>query len=196
LAAAHEATEKLARLNIRVVDLDRFAALLPSEVTDPYLLDVKKRVADYYVEELFSPQQLADISNFLASEGGEAVLSANRAILHSRGTSDADRRGTISPTIIVAVPPTELLNVLSPNDLAKFDVFYRSPTGTFLKSEVLRIEWGLGAALLGAMLSLQDVDLDIQKSYMAEVLETEGVAIFPNRVLRRSIIEDFRSVDE
>lgn len=189
LVVAYE--DPLAEVGVSIADHDRFAAMLPNSATDGAIDNILQRIENKYLE-LFTPQQLAEIAAFHRSDLGQKLLNAHK----EQALQDSyDNNLDVRFADIHAHEQSYLAQLLTPEELVEFDNFSESDAGKVLQENANRLGTTAGFSVLGRIMevSMSEPQINLDTLYMIDILETDGIIAFPNRIWRNDLIKQLRN---
>jgi hypothetical protein len=189
LVVAYE--DPLAEVGVGIADHDRFAAMLPNSATDGPINNILQRIENKYLE-LFTPQQLVEIAAFHRSDLGQKLLNA----LEEQALQDSyDNNLGVRFTDIYAHEQSYLAQLLTPEELLEFYTFSESDSGKALQENANSLGTTAGFSVIGRIMevSMSEPQIDLDTPYMIDILETDGIIAFPNRIWRNDLIKQLRN---
>ncbi len=185
LTAAYE--DYFATLGVGIANHDRFAPMLPDSRANRAIESILQKIEALYLDR-FTAGQLAEIAAFHRTALGQKLVS----VPERQPAQDSD--GNTARYSIYARGRDDLVSLLTSEEQEAFDAFYGSVAGKALNDNASEIAQMMGFFAIGGLVGgLQsEPQIDTDPAFVLDVLETEGVISFPNRIWRRDLIERAR----
>ncbi len=183
--------DHLVDLGVRISDRDRLARMLPDSRDNAILEHSLQKIETLYLEA-FTAEQLAEIAAFHRTDLGRKLLNAS-APKPSAASSDPDNR--FRGYSIYALDESDLADLLTPEEQEEFNAFYESDAGKTLEENAIELSQTSGFTIIGAMATAlrTEPQIDLDSGLILEIIEADGIVTFPNRILRRDLIERLRN---
>lgn len=171
-----------------VADPGRFAAMLPDAVVADYPLLFRHRLSERLAEVL-TADELSGVAAFMQTETG--------ALLFAVGMQPHPVPGAGHMVSDIGMFPganVDLSAFLTTEEMAEYAAFLNSEAGRALRRERVGVSLsGLGAYFFTIM-HAQRAEPRLSEPYVIEILETDGIVTFPNRIARRDVIRSLATL--
>lgn len=165
---ARELASELRERSVRVIDYEGFAELLPDELADPHVERIQM-AAKRQILQAMKPESLERLADYL----------------RNRPLEEQDAPDAIEDEPVTLKEFTQELSRLVEDEKFKNEI----------TDQILLMHSGV--ALLALMMSeTQSIEAELNAPYMAEILETDGVFTFPNRIVRKDLIREIRAASQ
>ena len=166
---AHAAalSSALSTRSVQIKDHDRFVALLPNSLSDSLADGLQKAAAELLAKQ-WEPAQLNSVAAYLRHVPG--------ALRIDQPDANADLGIT---ALTIQEMQTEGLSVLESDDF----------TDEAALTSVAVMMFFLMVQKTGT------IEIDLTAPYVAEMLEVNGVFSFPNRIVQKDLIREFRAAN-
>lgn len=179
----------LAERDIKIRDADRFAEMIPNEITDLAIRSYLESGERIYLET-FSSSHLDQISTFHRLDVGQKLLAASSSKASKQMSAESQ---DIILSGILELDETEIKETLSSKELSEYAAFINSDAGEALQESWESIMRRMSLALINGVWEPELRDSEIALPFMLEVFETKGVLSFPNPITRQDSIQKLRT---
>jgi hypothetical protein len=173
-------SEPLRKRGVTIIDQSRFEQLIPEHATEDVLQQRKSHVAEIIIES-YGAENLAQIADFFRTPFGQKMLLiAKEEKLFDRQLRSSLKRGKNGPI-------NRWRSYLSPLELAHFSTFANTPSGQVFVKQTWKVRRSVHNEFWNPS-HWPAPPLD--RPYIVEIMKTDGVLKFPNRIVRQSLISE------
>lgn len=163
--------------NVTIVDKERFKELMPDDATEE-AVQLMKSHASAFVSEEYGAENLAEIAAFFRTTTGKKMLKV------ARDEKLFDRQFYRRS---IGGPMQQWRRHLSTLEIARYSAFTNSPAGQVFIRDTFTIRKSLFYQLNNKSLWPKP---PLNRPYIVNILKTDNVLHFPNRVARQSLIRE------
>lgn len=176
---------ELSAHNVKVVDFDRFEALIPDSISEIGIHGFHTR-STRAIMETFTAAQLSEIVDFEKSDTAKALTRFSRKQIEEN----------IPPSERIVFVPTEpgydeskVKDILSEKQFQQFEEYYSSDSSKLYEEKRPTLALFVGMSVITAHLSYPNIEPTIYAPFMLEVLKARGIVSFSNPIEKRKMIE-------
>ncbi|MBL1436814.1 MAG: hypothetical protein COB08_011545 [Rhodobacteraceae bacterium] len=174
--------EALLERGVIIVDDERFAEMLSETAIEETVQRLKSRIATVIIES-YGPKHLSEIADFFRTPlGGEMLLIAEDNDLFEDLRYASSLNGAIH----------KWKHYLSPIERIRYMTFTNSPAGQVFVNQTWAVRTSINAEIRKRW---NWPDLPLNRPYIVEILKADGIALFPNPIMRRSLIRELSATN-
>ena len=162
---------------IDIMDMEHFRDMIPKSAADEAVQQLKHHVADVIIQS-YGTETLSQIADFFRTPTGEIMLATARTNKLFKQLHRQSPRGG----------PVEQMSAYLPiGELARYRVFTSTPAGKVFVQQT----WAIRRALYYEIHEISHwPKLPLNRPYIVEIIKTDGILKFPNRVARQSLVRE------
>ena len=185
----NELSPLLTESAIKIIDFDAFSEKIPNSITDIAVDGLRQDMTDRILED-FTAEQLSEIVDFFHSDAWNRLNQIYE--YQSKQRLSKGDRTTVFPTI-KGYSEKKIRNILSSEEFQQYQSFYASDAGVVFRRKVHGLTRNLGINAQLAPFRFRNVEPELNKPYMLEIFQAEGIVVFPNRIVRKDMIAKLKA---
>ncbi|MEP1537363.1 MAG: hypothetical protein ABJQ34_15430 [Paracoccaceae bacterium] len=166
--------------DVTIADRERFIELMPEDATKEAVQLIKSRAVEL-ISEQYGAENLAEIAEFFRTTTGKKMLNIARDEKLFKGLESLYSPGAIYH------PMKQWSKHLSILEIARFNAFTNSPAGQVFIRDTVAIK---KSVFIQIRSPTRWPKPPLNRPYIVNIMTTDNVLKFPNRIARQSLIRE------
>ncbi|MEO9898101.1 MAG: hypothetical protein ABJD13_05380 [Paracoccaceae bacterium] len=166
--------------DVTIIDKERFIELMPEDATEEAVQLIKSRTSEF-ISEQYGAENLAKIAEFFRTTTGKKMLNIARNEKLFKGIENLYATRALNP------PMKQWRKHLSTLEISRFNAFVHSPAGQVFIRDTAAIR---KSVLFQITHAPHWPTPPLNRPYIVNIMTTDNVLKFPNRIARQSLIRE------